>query len=490
VATSTAPTAAAARRPTATSGAAALIGLIALGAVLRFWRVGHQSFWLDEAYTVALVKRSFGHMLSTIPHSESTPPLYYSLAWVWSRVFGYGTAGLRSLSALIGVATIPVAYLAVRRLFNPRAAIATAALVAVNPYFVWYSQEARSYALLVFFAALSLLAFAHVLRARTRRACLLWGGVAVLALLTHYFAAFLLVPEAAYLLYVTRARWMAAAIALPVVTACALVPLALAQRRTAHAQWIGNISLGRRVVDVPKKFVTGELGLPLPVLGVVAGAVVTGAIVWALTRTDADTRRTTAVMVGLALAVVAIPLVLAAAGADYVIGRNLIVLYLPLAFATAAGLAAAGRPGAAGLAVVCLVALTVNAYVAYDAKVQRDDWRGLAKLLGPVTHPRTIVIGPGIQKPAFALYAGYVRHVGPLGETVSEIDAILDTRPPRATPRRPPAGFKLASVRRTASWELVRYTAPAPMPLSPQQFQSVQLGSEPAGLYVQGGPPG
>jgi len=55
-------------------------------------------------------------MLSAIPHSESTPPLYYVLAWVWVRVFSAGEVGLRSLSALIGTATIVLLALIARRL--------------------------------------------------------------------------------------------------------------------------------------------------------------------------------------------------------------------------------------------------------------------------------------------------------------------------------------------------------------------------------------
>ena len=89
-------------------------------------------------------------MLSTIARTESTPPLYYALAWLWAKLFGHGEAGLRSLSAVVGTLTVPVAWRAGGELFGAaRAGLVAAALVAVNPYFVWYSQEARSYSLLV-----------------------------------------------------------------------------------------------------------------------------------------------------------------------------------------------------------------------------------------------------------------------------------------------------------------------------------------------------
>ena len=90
----------------------ALAALTLLAAVLRFYRLGHQGFWFDEGNTALLVHFSPGKMLGLIPQTESTPPLYYCVAWVWARIFGYGEAGLRSLSALAGVLIVPVAYAA------------------------------------------------------------------------------------------------------------------------------------------------------------------------------------------------------------------------------------------------------------------------------------------------------------------------------------------------------------------------------------------
>ena len=168
----------------------ALGALVVVAAALRFTRIGHQSFWLDESFTVDLVRRPFGDMLSGVASTESTPPFYYVLAWLWAKLFGHGEAGLRSLSALVGTLTVPVAWRAAREWFSgaPRAGLVAAALVAFNPFFVWYSQEARSYSRLVLMAMLTLLFLG-------RRNYWLWALTAGLALLTHYFAAFLVVPE-------------------------------------------------------------------------------------------------------------------------------------------------------------------------------------------------------------------------------------------------------------------------------------------------------
>jgi mannosyltransferase len=85
-------------------------GVVALGAALRFSELDARGFWRDEAVTVELVRRGFGSMLSAIPHSEGTPPLYYILAWGWTRIFGSDEAGLRSLSAVAGTAAVLVVY--------------------------------------------------------------------------------------------------------------------------------------------------------------------------------------------------------------------------------------------------------------------------------------------------------------------------------------------------------------------------------------------
>ncbi len=127
------------------------------------------------------------------------------LAWADSRVLGTGEVALRLPSALAGIATVPVAWAIGAELECPptrRAAIVCAALVAVNPLFVWYSQEARAYGLFVLMAR----AGDAVLPARrsaspTRRRMAAFALTGALALLTHYFAVFLLIPMVLWLLW-------------------------------------------------------------------------------------------------------------------------------------------------------------------------------------------------------------------------------------------------------------------------------------------------
>src|SRR5205807_9370343 len=152
------------RRP-----AAAIVGLTLLAALLRFATLAFKGFWGDGISPGLLVHQPFGQMLAGIARLESTPPLYYAVAWLWTKVFGTSEAGLRSLSALAGTATVPIVYLAARELLTRRAAVLAAGLVALNPLLIWYSQDGRSYALLVLMCSAGLLWFARALRTSSAR---------------------------------------------------------------------------------------------------------------------------------------------------------------------------------------------------------------------------------------------------------------------------------------------------------------------------------
>src|SRR5205807_467511 len=107
----------------------------------------------------------------------------------------------------LGVALVPLAY-AIGRSVSREAALVTAAFVAVNPFLVWYSQEARPYALLVLLCAGALLCLIRAFEDGPKRGLWLagWGVTSALALATHFFAYPFVAATAVWLLYVRRDR--------------------------------------------------------------------------------------------------------------------------------------------------------------------------------------------------------------------------------------------------------------------------------------------
>lgn len=123
-----------------------LAALLLLAALLRFYRIGYQSYWNDEGTSVALASRSLGLILQGASQ-DIHPPLYYVLLHGWMQLFGRGEVAVRALSALLGAMCVGATYTLARRVWGDRTALLAALLAAVSPLQVYYAQEARMYML-------------------------------------------------------------------------------------------------------------------------------------------------------------------------------------------------------------------------------------------------------------------------------------------------------------------------------------------------------
>jgi mannosyltransferase len=376
-------------------------GLTLLAAALRFATLGAQSYHHDEIVTASRILRGdLWHAMDAVGFSESAPPLYYAVAWLWTQLTGTGEVGLRSVSALAGVATVPVAYLLGAELRGKRTGIVAAALVAVNPMLLWYSQEARAYALLTLLTSLAALYFLRALDGRNeRRSSTLWGVFSGLALATHYFALFPVALEAAWLLW-RRPRAALAGLRIVVPACLLLAPLAIHQMSLRHAEWIGGRSLGHRLWEAGVSFAVGETGDIIARPETVLPAIVPllaglAALALLALRGDRAERRAGARVLAIAAATVAVPIALAllAPAKDFVIARNLLPALVPLLAAVAVGATVRGarRSGAVLAAVLVLYSLGFCLWASASPALQRPDWKAVAARLGEPEAPRAMV---------------------------------------------------------------------------------------------------
>ncbi len=132
-----------------------IILIILVGTILRFYHNLDISIWHDEAFSALLIKYSWGEMMARIG-LDVHPPMYYIFLRFWSYLFGDGVLALRGFSIFFGVAGIWAAWLFVRAAFkNEKAANWAALLIALNPYIIDFSTEARMYTFGAFFALLA-----------------------------------------------------------------------------------------------------------------------------------------------------------------------------------------------------------------------------------------------------------------------------------------------------------------------------------------------
>jgi len=463
-------------------------GLVALGAALRFGTLGVQSYHHDEIVTASRVLRvGFGHAMDAVGFSESAPPLYYALAWVWTQLTGTGPWGLRSLSALAGVATIPVAFLVGRELRGNRTGVLAAALVAVNPMLIWYSQEARAYALLAFFCALSLLYCVRALRPEPedeKRSLVLWGVFSALALATHYFAVFPLAAEVVLLLR-RRGRATFAGLWIIGLMALLLAPLVIHQMSYGHAEWIGKFTLGHRLWETGATFVIGETGDIIggperPTLAFVPLALAAAAFVLLAIRGDREEKRAAMVPLAVGALTIGVPLLLAvtAASKDFVLARNLLPALVPLLIVVAIGFTVkrARRIGAVLAALLVAYSLVFSIYVNFDEELQRPDWQAVAEHLGEPEAPRATVLWVLGEAPLrYYLSTGAIQLKASEGYDwlVREIDFVSDGTAPPPPQRLLGGGFREVSSEEVGRLFIRRYRLDRPG-LAPLRLRHVR----------------
>jgi mannosyltransferase len=479
-------------RPAGRAALVAVALLMLLAAALRFSTLDLQSYWYNEAATALLTKLSLGDMLDRIPRMEGNPPLYYVLAWVWAKVFGTGEVGLRSLSAVCGTAMVPAAYFVGARLARARAGVVLAALAACSPLLVWFSQEARPYILLALLTALALIAFLRCLESWRTPDLAWWAGLSVLALVTHYFALVVIVPQGVWLAWRSPRRQAVVLAAAPIVAvAAALVPLASDQSSPATTSIPG--ALGTRIVELPKQLLTGfDAPAELP-LTVVAALLVLAGVWLAFARAEPWARQGAALAGGLGAVAVVGVIAAALVGVDYLNTRNMIDVWLPLAAVPAIGYAAprAGRLGPAAAVALCAILLAAVLGVDLDRRFQRDDWRGGAHALGAATVPRAIIVTPGDGVLPLQVY---LPHARPLrtGDVVREIDVLgvalrrkqgEAPQQPKRVPEMAYPQFRLVAARRDRLFLVARYRSDTPVAVSAGILQNSRA-SRVAALYL------
>jgi 4-amino-4-deoxy-L-arabinose transferase-like glycosyltransferase len=185
---------------------AAAVGIVVLGAGLRFWGLGAKSLWLDETQSLFYVDRSFGEMLAAVRAHDAHPPLYYALLHLW-MAGTQGAARARALSALFSTLTLVVFYDLARRLLARDGALLAALLLAVSAFQIYFAQEARNYALATFLVTVGWWFLVRLLTRQRGRAWPLWLGLALAnaaALYTFYYTAFAIVAQGVLLLWHSR----------------------------------------------------------------------------------------------------------------------------------------------------------------------------------------------------------------------------------------------------------------------------------------------
>jgi mannosyltransferase len=391
---------------------ASLVGVIGptlIGAVLALWGLGTESLWLDEATSLDLARMSPPAFWRQVTGPEINAIAYYLALRGWVT-FGTGEAWIRLLSALFAIATIPVVWMLGLRLFGePRARIA-ALVLAANPFFIQFAQEARGYSLAMLLSAASTLAFVLALERSTFKRWVAWAVLAGVGLYAHLFTAFaiagqlLVAGTTASVDHGLRARLRplassTAAVALMAVPIVVVVATS-GREHLAHIPAPTPFHIVRTGY-----FVTGgypPLTIFIGLLTVAAAAATARA--W---RRQELTRPAElgSLLVWVWLLVPPVMSLAISLVKPIFYARYLIVMLPAIAFVVAIGVASLRPARLAGAAVAIVAAVSLVGVMVQAATLSKEDWRGAATVVLERAEPGDGIafVSASVAKP-FAYY--------------------------------------------------------------------------------------
>jgi len=182
----------------------AVVGLSVSGLAVRL--IVPRGLWLDEATSVDQARMSFAGMIANLRTTDVHPPLYFSVLWVSVRWLGSGELAVRLPSIIAGALVVPMLYALGKEAFDRRTGVVAAAAGSVAPIMVWYSQEARMYALLMLLGVIALWAQVRVLNRGGRLVWAVYALSSIALVWTQYFGALQVVVQQLAFVYFIRTR--------------------------------------------------------------------------------------------------------------------------------------------------------------------------------------------------------------------------------------------------------------------------------------------
>ncbi len=370
---------AASRRPRAADLLAVGAGAALMLALVLPW-YARRPFWFDELVSLEIAglgPRSFLDYVATV---EANMALYHAVLGLWT-VPGETVAGVRALSILFALATLPFLYALAQRLFDRRTAVTAVLLMSVNVSFVGHTRDARGYALALLLATASWYLLVRSVESSRRRDWALYAVTGALAAWAHLLAGLVVAAQLAWLLLERRTvplrRTLGAAAALGVL----LLPLALAVvvgGQQAQLDWLPRPAL-RKLPGLFEWFVESHAALLVYAIG--GAAALAGAFDEWRRRAGRAPRVYTMLLLWLGLPPV-VAFLLSFAQPVYLY-RYFLVCLPALVLLVAAGLGRL-RPAWLGVALTAAaLALSVRTVVSCqpDCKIRHDDWRAATSYL-------------------------------------------------------------------------------------------------------------
>jgi cellulose synthase/poly-beta-1,6-N-acetylglucosamine synthase-like glycosyltransferase/4-amino-4-deoxy-L-arabinose transferase-like glycosyltransferase len=375
-----------------------LIPVVLLGVGLRLPNL-ERSFWIDEIYSVARRgSMDVGGLITTT--SDPHPPLYYLALKGWMTVFGQSEIAVRSLSILFGIGSIAAIYLLGDALYDRRAGLFAALLMAVSSFQIQYAQTARMYTMLVFFGTMSTFFFVRVFDDHSFENRLGYGAMTIGMLLTHVYGSFVLLGQLLYLVVWLANDWdlaqvkkwagtqgLAGGLFVPWFALVAAPSYLLGD--ASETRWLSEPGLGKlqsvvlAYAGIPTNYPKYAVGSSSFQIGMLLAGILFASILWRLyaSRGNDTTVSGAMLLISLLVALIAVPFVVSNLVFPLFEVRYMIFGFVAVAVLVAKSIADIEyRPGRVAVLLV-VVGLFLASVPSYYAASPSEDWDRTAQVI-------------------------------------------------------------------------------------------------------------
>ncbi len=367
----------------------AFLTAITVGGLLIRLPLMGDSLFGDELSTYFVVRDDFRGMLVQVAGpQEWTPPLYFAIAWLFSKL-GSDPWLLRLPSLLAGVATIPLVYVLGSMTVGRRAGAVATVLVAFSPAMMFYSTEARAYALLAFLVICSTIVLLVAMQRESLGWWVLYALLLAASMYTHYASIFILIGQTAWAFAVSpgsRRRIVFSAL-LGALLWLPWLGQYMADARNPYVDVIGAIGpfSFEVFVDETVNWLVGDQAAVDPAPGTLAITLMASGVAIALidltVRSPKRVSRSTALILVLAFTPLVCETLVSIFGPRLLVPRNLIVSYPGLALAIGSLLVTRTRWVAAISVPLVLLGIVVSGVGATNEKNRRTDYAPLVRFI-------------------------------------------------------------------------------------------------------------
>lgn len=386
--------------------------IIFLALILRLVNL-NQSLWFDEAINVVYASSTdFWWFVTKYPIGDFHPPGWFAILWVWGHIFGFSEIAVRLPPLILGVFTIGVTFLLGKELFNRRVGLLAALFLTIAPLHVYYSQEARMYALSAFSATLSFY-FLNKTIQRKKWSSLGFIISLVLVLYSDYLTYLIIPAQIIYLVWVKRLN--KAALASFLIAGTAFLPwlsifflqfqsgINTAANIPGWAEVVGGSNL-KDLLLIPVKTFFGRVTFSDKTLYIIisglAGVIFGSVFMYGFKKIDQSTK--------LLISWIFIPLILAFLLSFFipVLSYFRMIFILPSFYLILGNSidSLTKRFAVLALIIICLTSFVALSAYYLNPKFQRENWRGAVKFIEQKLDNQSLVIFENNEIPAPVKY--------------------------------------------------------------------------------------